>query len=217
MSRSQALSTYISAPSCLQKFISAVMTQTNLAREYVARLDRTIEALMERLDKQELRHRSSTLCRSKSLPLEILPCLALPLPVLSQATISSLTVPTNIAPPPKKEKKHWPPVCVKRHCQRKLRHRLVASRDRGTHFARYHCCSCSAFFGRETAVLAAVNVDQRPVLLPSSRFRHNALFLSSFSCSLIAEELHCDAWCSQYIQLCSLCVDLFACAAVESL
>ena len=41
-----------------------------------------------------------------------------------------------------------------------------------------------------------LNVDQRPVLLPFSRFRHNTLFLSSFSCSLIAVELHCDAWCS---------------------
>ena len=51
---------------------------------------------------------------------------------------------------------------------------------------------------RSLAVLA-VNVDQRPVLLPSSRFRHNALFLSSFSCSLIAVELHCDAWCSHEV------------------
>ena len=51
---------------------------------------------------------------------------------------------------------------------------------------------------RSLAVLA-VNVDRRPVLLPSSRFRHNALFLSSFSCSLIAVELHCDAWCSHEV------------------
>ena len=50
-----------------------------------------------------------------------------------------------------------------------------------------------SFFAYATTVLA-VDVDQRPVLLPSSRFR--PLFLSSFSCSLIAVELHCDAWCS---------------------
>ena len=31
-------------------------TQTNLAREHAVRSDRTIEDLMERLDKQELRH-----------------------------------------------------------------------------------------------------------------------------------------------------------------
>ena len=85
MSRSQASSTSSSAPSWLQEFISAVTTQTNLAREHAARLDRTIEDLMERLDKQELRHQQVvTLCRSKSLLLELLPCLALPLPVLSQ-------------------------------------------------------------------------------------------------------------------------------------
>ena len=56
MSRSQASSTSSSAPSWLQEFISAVMTQTNLAREHSARSDRTIEDLMERLHKQELRH-----------------------------------------------------------------------------------------------------------------------------------------------------------------
>ena len=56
MSRSQASSTSSSAPSWLQEFISAVTTQTNLAREHAARSDRTIEDLMERLDKQELRH-----------------------------------------------------------------------------------------------------------------------------------------------------------------
>ena len=53
MSRSQASSTSSSAPSWLQEFISAV---TNLAREHAARSDRTIQDLMERLDKQELRH-----------------------------------------------------------------------------------------------------------------------------------------------------------------
>ena len=63
--------------------------------------------------------------------------------------------------------------------------------------SRYHCCSC-AFFGYATTVLA-VNIDQRPVLFLSSRSRHNALFLSSFSCSLIAVELHCDAWCSHEV------------------
>ena len=58
-------------------------------------------------------------------------------------------------PPPSTIKtEHRPPVRVKRHRQRKLRHRLVA--DRGTHFARRklcehriardHCCTC-AFFG----------------------------------------------------------------------
>ena len=56
MSRSQASSTSSSAPSWLQEFISAVTTQTNLALEHAARSDRTIEDLMERLDKQELRH-----------------------------------------------------------------------------------------------------------------------------------------------------------------
>ena len=77
---------------------------------------------------------------------------------------------------------------------------LAQSRDAlraAASIARYHCCSC-AFFGYTTKVLA-VNVDQRPVLLPYSRFRHNALLLSSFSCSLIAVELHCDAWCSHEV------------------
>ena len=73
---------------------------------------------------------------------------------------------------------------------------------------------------RSLAVVA-VKVDQRPVLLPSSRFRHNALFLSSFSCSLIAVELHCDAWCSHEVHstLQPLCgsVRVRICAAVESL
>ena len=50
------------------------------------------------------------------------------------------------------------------------------------------------------AVLA-VTVDQRLVLLPSSRFTHNALFLSSSSCSLIAVDLHSDAWCSHEVNL----------------
>ena len=46
MSRSQASSTSSSAPSWLQEFISAVTTQTNLAREHAARSDRAIEHLM---------------------------------------------------------------------------------------------------------------------------------------------------------------------------
>ena len=95
---------------------------------------------------------------------------------------------------------HRPPVRVKRHRQRKLRHRLVAVH--GTHFARRKALRASrvvtAAPARSLAVLA-VNVDQRPVLLPSSRFRHNALFLSSISCSLIAVELHCDAWRSHEV------------------
>ena len=56
MSRSQVSSTSSSAPSWLQEFISAVTTQPILGREHAARSDRTIEDLMERLDKQELRH-----------------------------------------------------------------------------------------------------------------------------------------------------------------
>ena len=56
MSRSQASSTSSSAPSWLQEFVSAVTTQANHAREHAARSDHTIEDLMERLDKQELRH-----------------------------------------------------------------------------------------------------------------------------------------------------------------
>ena len=56
MSRSQASPSSSSAPSWLQEFISAVTMQTNRAREHGARSDRTIEDLMERLDKLELRH-----------------------------------------------------------------------------------------------------------------------------------------------------------------
>ena len=91
---------------------------------------------------------------------------------------------------------------MKRHRQGKLRHDLVclARSQHGLRAAKL--CehpSISLLQLRvlcrlrdDTSTVLAVNIDERPVLLPSSRFRHNALFLSRFSCSLIAVELHCE-------------------------
>ena len=56
MSRSRTSSTSGSAPSWLQDFVTAVTTQADISKQHVARSDRTIQDLVERLDKQELRH-----------------------------------------------------------------------------------------------------------------------------------------------------------------
>ena len=128
-------------------------------------------------------------------------------------------------PPPRSTIKteHWPPLRVKRHRQGKLRHGLVSSRDHGMHFAvklyshraipllqlRVRWPRDDSFDGQ----LRSESLSE----LSFAFFRHNALFVSSFPCSLIAVELHCDAWCSREVH-CSLCVDLlFVCAAVKSL
>ena len=56
MSRSRTSSTSGSAPSWLQDFVTAVTTQADISKQHAARSDRTIQDLVERLDKQELRH-----------------------------------------------------------------------------------------------------------------------------------------------------------------
>ena len=59
-------------------------------------------------------------------------------------------------PPPSTIKtEHWPPVRVKRHRQRKLRHRLVASRNRGTHFASCEEYTPRSMLGLQPGTLAS--------------------------------------------------------------
>ena len=80
----------------------------------------------------------------------------------------------------------WSVIAKENYVMAWLPSAFAARTSRKAHSAsivRYHCSS-SAFF-----------IYQRSVFVPSSRFKQNALFLSSFSCLLIAVQLHCDAWC----------------------
>ena len=96
---------------------------------------------------------------------------------------------------------------MKRHRKEKLRHMLVASRDRGTHLSSGDRKALRA--NSDFAAAAARSIMNLPsrnsvggrsfkelVLHRVVGLRTRALSFSgaSFCCLLIAIELHCDAW-----------------------